>query len=671
MGSLSKIDELLSELIRRWGLPDVWEIHEDYYLNELAPNIVKQPGYGEERELELHLDIKNELTDAEWLDLPALIQEKRDGCLRETEKERLDREAAAKAEEEKKRRLAEEEKVRLEKAVIEAERKLLFQALKEKMEEDYLGADAFFTSRCRPLILAEEYEKEKISFIRNWAEVHSGTKVDSEQALAIGAVDRHAQVVARAGSGKTTTIAVRATFMIKHCGIKPNEMLLLAFNRKAAEEMADRLSGILNGTLPHVMTFHALAYAIVHPEESLLYDEPEGAQAKSRALQTVIDDHMRHPDYRERIRNVMMSHFRSDWDRIVAGGFERSKEEFLRYRRSLPRETLQGQFVKSFGEKIIADFLFEHAVPYKYERNFMWSGINYRPDFTIFKSSNSGIVIEYFGLSGDPDYDEMAREKKDFWREKAGWTLLSFTPQDIRKNGVKAFRKTLKNSLEKLGFECERLSEDEIWQRVRDRAIDRFTRAVASFVQRCRKLSLRGRQLTDLVRNYVTTSDVEAGFLDVALPLYEAYLNRIAATGEDDFDGLMQRASEAVSGGHTQFKRLSGSGDLREIRHICIDEYQDFSELFHLLVEAIQKQNPSVLFFCVGDDWQAINRFAGSDLSFYENFQKQFVPSGRFHLSTNYRSCTGIVEIGNALMDGLGKPARAAKREPGDVLFAD
>ena len=237
----------------------------------------------------------------------------------------------------------------------------------------------------------------------------------------------------------------------------------------------------------------------------------------------------------------------------------------------------------------------------------------------------------------------MSQEKKGFWSSKTGWTLLSFTPHNIRKNGEEAFRKNLKHSLEKLGFECDRLSEDEIWHRVRDRAIDRFTTAVVSFVQRCRKLSLGGQQLTDLVRNYVTTSDVEAGFLDVARPLYETYLNRIASTGEDDFDGLMQRASQAVSGEHTRFERLSGSGDLREIRHICIDEYQDFSELFHLLVEAIRKQNPSVLFFCVGDDWQAINGFAGSDLRFYENFQKQFVPSDRFHISTNYRSCTGIV----------------------------
>jgi len=183
LGFRSKIDELLAELISRWGKPEVWEIHENYYLDELAPKIVEQPGYGEERELELHLAIRNELTDAEWWYLPALIREKRAGCLRETEKERLNREAEAKAHEEKNRRLVEEEKVRREKALAEAERKRLFKALKKKMEEDYLGTDVFYTSCCRSLISVEEYEKEKISFVRNWAEVHSETKVDSEQAF--------------------------------------------------------------------------------------------------------------------------------------------------------------------------------------------------------------------------------------------------------------------------------------------------------------------------------------------------------------------------------------------------------------------------------------------------------------------------------------------------------
>ncbi|MBA2351377.1 MAG: UvrD-helicase domain-containing protein [Burkholderiales bacterium] len=50
---------------------------------------------------------------------------------------------------------------------------------------------------------------------------------DLHQAAAIGAIQTHAQIVARAGSGKTETLANRAAFLQKHCGVAPGEMLYL------------------------------------------------------------------------------------------------------------------------------------------------------------------------------------------------------------------------------------------------------------------------------------------------------------------------------------------------------------------------------------------------------------------------------------------------------------
>jgi hypothetical protein len=75
--------------------------------------------------------------------------------------------------------------------------------------------------------------------------------------------------------------------------------------------------------------------------------------------------------------------------------------------------------------EVIADFLFEHDIPYKYECNFWWNGINYRPDFTIFAPSDTGIVVEYFGLTGDPDYDEMTDKKRQYWRNKPKRRILT------------------------------------------------------------------------------------------------------------------------------------------------------------------------------------------------------------------------------------------------------
>ena len=547
----------------------------------------------------------------------------------------------------------------------------LLKKLQQCFQQDFLNTYKFYQAECSNYITLQEYQAEKSSYVKSWVQQNLGFEPDLEQATAIGAVEGHVQVVARAGSGKTSTLVNRALFLQNHCDVLPNEMLLLAFNKKAVKEIEKRLSKQLQSKIPHVMTFHALAYALVHPEESILFDDSNGCRSKSRALQSIIDDYLRDPDYLEEIRALMTAHFRADWERIVAGRYNTMPEEMLRYRRSLPRQGLDGTPLKSFGEKVIADFLFEHDIKYKYEYNHWWSGINYRPDFTVFTGEKQGIVIEYFGLEGDPDYDAMSDQKREYWRNKPNWRLLEFFPNSIRNDGVEGFCASLKQSLEALEVTCNHLSEEEIWQKIRDRAIDRFTIAMKGFIERCRKLSLSSEKLSAIIDDYDSSNDVEWRFLDLAQVFYKSYLERIQATGEDDFDGLIQKATEIIAFGETVFRRTSGTGDLKLLKYILIDEYQDFSDLFHRLIKAIRCQNSQVHFFCVGDDWQAINGFAGSDLYFYQNFEQFFQPSFKLNIATNYRSASAIVEIGNTLMQEFGTLARAHKTELGIVEIVE
>jgi DNA helicase-4 len=334
---------------------------------------------------------------------------------------------------------------------------------------------------------------------------------------------------------------LRTFFLIKHCAVSPDQILLLAFNKKAALEVKKRLllllrkeanehlivtitayqsnkstffknkdeleakavakvTQLLEVSLPFVMTFHALAYSIVHPEEAPLHDN-EIDQSLSRHTQLIIDDYLRDDKQHNLIKELMMAHFKEDWSKIISGGFHNNKEEFLLFRRSLPQQSLRGEYVKSYGEKLIADFLFEHDVNYKYERNHYWSNVNYRPDFTLFTSDKSGLIIEYFGLSGDSDYDEMSEEKKLYWKSKPNWELLSYTPLDITRNGPELFKEKLKADIESRNFVCRPLSDEEIWLRCKDRAIDRFTGAIVSFIGRCRKLSLSHEELIERCNN--------------------------------------------------------------------------------------------------------------------------------------------------------------------------
>lgn len=610
-----------------------------------------------------------------------------------------------------------EEELRLAR---EDRRRGFIEKLREVMKSDFMKVDSFHEQECMEYVSEQDLVAEKAVFVRSWIEGFGSDRQeklripDSEQAAAIAAVNGHIQVVARAGSGKTTTLVSRTLFLLRHCGAKPSEILLLAFNRKAALEIRRRLlelmcdgatvaladeigsrireagkrgrvnlediessavdsvASMLKVHMPHVMTFHALAYAVVHPEESLLFDGPDGeVQGLSRIFQNVIDDHLQIPEFHARIRALMLAHFREDWDRLVEGAFDLSKNDLLSFRRSLPRESLGGEHVKSHGEKVIADFLFEHDIAYKYERNHWWSGVNYRPDFTVFSTPKSGVIIEYFGMKGDANYDAMSEAKMEYWADKQGWRLIDFYPSDIAERGDQAFQGQLKLALEDHGVVCNRLSENEIWHRVRERAIDRFTKAVVGFIGRCRKKSWSPEDLRDNIDARPAASEVESMFLDLAHEIYAAYLSRLSGTGEDDFDGLMQRAAQRINEGETLFLRKSGGGDFKALKFACIDEFQDFSDLFNRLLAAIRQHNQELELFCVGDDWQAINGFAGSDLRFFEEFSAHIGESKQLHIATNYRSSSSIVDIGNALMSGLGKPAVAHKDSRGSVWISD
>lgn len=701
--------QLIDALIKHWAC---WDKHETFYLKELVPRLRDNPESGDKTEVSILRDLRSQLRNHEWADLPLIIAARRAGLIHEFECDRLAREEREKAKQQNER----------ERAEAEARKRSLLAEIEQWLNTDFLSTDAFFDSIPSGLVSREEYESQKLAFVRRWFDQTANTRtagnfqLDDEQLAAIAAVNGNIQVIARAGSGKTATLVNRTLFLLQHCRVPASKILLLAFNRKAAIEIRRRLLGLLHAeaehqvkseinerhqlaeprkanridggeieagsveavatrlkiALPHVMTFHALAYAIVHPDESILYNGAGGeSQGLSRVFQSVIDDHLRAPKHKAAIRELMLAHFKEDWDRIVANGYDQSKAEFLRIRRSLPRESLRGEYVKSYGEKLIADFLFEHDIAYKYERNHWWNDVNYRPDFTVFKTVKSGLIIEYFGLSGNPDYDAVSADKRVYWAGKADWTLIEFSPSDITSRGDEGFKALLKHHLEDQGIECRRLSEDEIWIRIQDRGIDRFTVAAVNFVGRCRKLSLSPDELRDKIDAYSPLSQVEAMFLDVLKLLYSAYLKRLSATGEEDFDGLMQRAATIVASGATKFQRKPGSGDLAELQFICIDEFQDFSDLFFRLLQSIRKINPGVNLFCVGDDWQAINGFAGSDLQFFDRFEEHIGPSHRLYISTNYRSAKSVVDVGNALMTGFGKPASSKRSTLGTVVVAD
>ena len=554
---------------------------------------------------------------------------------------------------------------------IEAERQRQVVRLQAALDTDFIHASKAIPKQSPYILLSAQHIKSiKTKFVRDWASRELGLQLDNEQAFAVTHVNGTCKVTARAGSGKTRILVTRAIFLIKHCKVPPNTILLLAFNKKAADEMRSRLKDSLGDEIPHVKTFHSLAFGIVQPLEKLIFDEPstEGL-ALSQVVQNLINSELHKSGFLEKIRNLFLEYFRTDWNAITEKSFGIKEKEKLDLQRSMRSETLKNDFVKSYGEKLIANTLFEHGIAYEYESARKWGNRTYRPDFQIKLDSGGGVAIEYFGRAGDADYDRESQKKREYWKQEPGWTLVERFRQDVAGDKSK-FVSDLISDLERLGLKPKKLSENEIWQLVKERSINKFTGVIVTFISRCRKLGLTDEALQLRINEHKPESKAEIEFLKISRSIYSSYLAYLEVNKCEDFDGLLSRASDLVSKNCTNFADKNGEGDLRLISHVMVDEFQDFSSLFYELIQQIRAINSNTTLFCVGDDWQAINGFAGSDLKYFNKFSEFFPDSTTTQVSTNYRSAKAIISLGNSIMQDYGTPAKPSRDEAGRVLVA-
>ncbi|HVS82184.1 MAG TPA: UvrD-helicase domain-containing protein, partial [Pyrinomonadaceae bacterium] len=93
------------------------------------------------------------------------------------------------------------------------------------------------------------------------------SQLNEQQREAVTSGDGPLLILAGAGSGKTRVIAYRIAYLIAERGIWPRNIVAVTFTNKAAEEMRNRVSGILEGlelgSAPLISTFHSLCVRIL------------------------------------------------------------------------------------------------------------------------------------------------------------------------------------------------------------------------------------------------------------------------------------------------------------------------------------------------------------------------------------------------------------------------
>jgi superfamily I DNA/RNA helicase len=79
-----------------------------------------------------------------------------------------------------------------------------------------------------------------------------------------------------------------------------------------------------------------------------------------------------------------------------------------------------------------------------------------------------------------------------------------------------------------------------------------------------------------------------------------------------------------------------------------VDEFQDVNNLQVALIKLML--TPATQLFCVGDDWQSIYGFRGSNVSYIVNFEQHFPGAQIVKLNLNYRSTQNIVGASNEVI---------------------
>ena len=127
---------------------------------------------------------------------------------------------------------------------------------------------------------------------------------------------------------------------------------------------------------------------------------------------------------------------------------------------------------------------------------------------------------------------------------------------------------------------------------------------------------------------------IDCYYILIIFNIYIKYSQYLTDNNEYDFDDLIVEATKIVK----------ESAYIKKFRYIIIDEYQDSSYIRFNLIKKIVNYNNSY-FMAVGDDFQSIYKFSGSDIGLFINFQNYFKNGHILKIQTTYRNSQELVNV--------------------------
>ncbi len=507
-------------------------------------------------------------------------------------------------------------------------------------------------------------------------------KLDDQQRTALITDEYSNLIIAGAGSGKTLTILGKVKYLIEQKNIKPDNILLLSFTKKTVDELNERLKKM--GLDAKAITFHKLGYDTIKKYHSNL-----PAVTNENTLRNVVNEYLTKDIFNDTealeayityvacYMNVPEENenFDSLGEKLdVEKGIDfqtlksKCEEEGLNKVTKISLDTIQGEKVKSTEELTIANFLYLNGIEYEYEKPYPYGDTIYRPDFYL---SDFNIYLEHFGIDENnnakwltPFNEQKYLESMEIKREthKINNTKLLETYSYYNRNNIllEKLREMLEH--ENVVFKPRDIKNIYTKIAVNDNGFGKeITKLIESFINLSKSRQLDYGSIKSLFLDRKKTRNKfmlerQTIFLKFVMQILKKYDSKLEEIIEIDFNDMINQATELININKPNFT----------YQHIIIDEYQDISYSRFNLIKIIRDFSGAKL-ICVGDDWQSIYRFAGSDISLFSSFEKYVGKCEKLFIENTYRNSQSLIDISSKYIQKNKKQINKSpksKKEP-------
>ena len=512
--------------------------------------------------------------------------------------------------------------------------------------------------------------------------------LDPQQRDSLVKLEDNCLVIASAGSGKTSTILGKAKYLVEKRKIDPSKILLITYTRKAANELHERMK--IEGMT--CSTFHALAYQIIAKVTGQAPSICE-ADVTLNVFHKLIETNK---NFLHAINNYIIN-------QQSLMGLEHDYTDAFSYFEDRKKYGIQALFpdvdgkiifTRSEEEKRLVSILTRLGIPFRYENAYQYNTTTperrqYRPDFTIYYQNSQGqwqwLYLEHFGIDAignvpqwfgegtrggwrvaNQKYNEGIIWKRNTHRQY-GTILIETTSADFRDGTVEA---KLRQQLTRYGVPIKERTDEELYELLvkRNRKVEKSVYTlILSFItlMKANEKTIDGLlkglepKATDSPLANAMPQDIRSKVIltDIIKPFYEEYERTLNRSYEIDFTDAIIQATD-----------LCRKGLWRHYDYILVDEFQDISIDRYKLLQALRSDSPKTKLFCVGDDWQSIFRFAGSDMSLVYEFEKYFGYTEQCKIETTYRFHQPLIDKSSEfVMKNKEQKEKTIKTPEGDT----